>query len=66
MSADDIRLLMQKIDALSSRVAALEGTVNALSTNYTRLKTLGIAFGSAAIGAGLGNASTLVHLIGIL
>ena len=71
MSAEDVRLLAEKIDDLATRVGALEKAVTALMARTLQhekvlrwLKTAGLVLLGIAVGSGLVQLNDVVALVG--
>jgi len=71
MSTDDVTLLGEKIDALTSRVGTLEEAITGLMARTLRhdkvlrwLKTLGLVLLGAAVGSGMVQINDVVALVG--
>ena len=71
MSAEDVKLLAEKIDGLTTRVGALEKAVTALMARTLRhekvlrwVKTAGLVLLGVAVGSGLVQIDDVVALVG--
>jgi hypothetical protein len=71
MSAEDVKLLAEKIDGLATRVGALEKAVTALISRTLRhekvlrwVKTVGLVLLGVAVGSGLVQINDVVALVG--
>jgi len=71
MSAEDVKLLAEKIDGLATRVGALEKAVTALMARTLRhekvlrwVKTAGLVLLGVAVGSGLVQINDVVALVG--
>jgi len=71
MSAEDVKLLAEKIDGLTTRVGALEKAVTALMARTLRhekvlrwVKTAGLVLLGGAVGSGLVQIDDVVALVG--
>ncbi len=71
MSAEDVKLLAEKIDGLATRVGALEKAVTALISRTLRhekvlrwLKTAGLVLLGVAVGSGLVQLNDVAALVG--
>lgn len=58
--------LRMRIDTLESSSKEMQGRIAELVSNYSRLKLVGIALGSALVGAGVANIPLVVKIIAAL